>query len=218
MPPYPDSPSRLTTPGSTHRAPQPTNSPLSQAGQDDIHSREGHGVRGRPFPPTRRSSLSAGRGLCAWSGAHGAANVVDPSVRLLDFVHREGADEGWRLSLGGGDADRIRRCRRPCRGSAAGPSRMTQLSSFAARIEVVPTSRTPHVTLAHAELDELLRRLSGCEHEILENSHCGNRSRSVVRAARQSSSSSGPKATFRLRSRSRSTGCSHQGRRAGAGL
>jgi hypothetical protein len=34
---------------------------------------------------------------------------------------------------------------------------------------VVPTFRTPHVNLAHAELDELLRRLSDCEHEILEN-------------------------------------------------
>jgi hypothetical protein len=39
----------------------------------------------------------------------------------------------------------------------------------AAGIEVVPTFRTPHVTLAHAELDDLLRRLSDCEHEILEN-------------------------------------------------
>jgi hypothetical protein len=39
----------------------------------------------------------------------------------------------------------------------------------AAGIEVVPTFRTPHVTLAHAELDELLQRLSGCEHDILEN-------------------------------------------------
>ena len=39
----------------------------------------------------------------------------------------------------------------------------------AAGIEVVPTFRTPHVTLAHAELDELLQRLSDCEHNILEN-------------------------------------------------
>ena len=39
----------------------------------------------------------------------------------------------------------------------------------AAGIEVVPTFRTPHVTLAHAELDELLQRLSDCEHDILEN-------------------------------------------------
>ena len=44
-----------------------------------------------------------------------------------------------------------------------------RLALEAAGIEVVPTFRTPHVTLAHAELDELLERLSDCEHEILEN-------------------------------------------------
>ena len=114
VPPYPDSPSRLTTPGSTRPAPQPTNAPLSQAGQDDIHSREGHGVRGRPFLPTDYRHCRRAVG-CALVPGPRSRTVVDPNVRLLDFVHREGADEGWRLSLGGGDADRIRRCRRPCR-------------------------------------------------------------------------------------------------------
>ena len=36
-------------------------------------------------------------------------------------------------------------------------------------IEVVPTFRTPHVTLAHAELGQLLGKLSQCEHEIVDN-------------------------------------------------
>lgn len=31
-------------------------------------------------------------------------------------------------------------------------------------IEIVPTFRTPHVTLCHAELPELVRRLLNCEH------------------------------------------------------
>ncbi|MGH9189983.1 MAG: hypothetical protein ACRD0Q_08135 [Acidimicrobiales bacterium] len=39
----------------------------------------------------------------------------------------------------------------------------------AAGIELIPTFRTPHVTLAHAELAELLERLAGCEREILQN-------------------------------------------------
>ena len=39
----------------------------------------------------------------------------------------------------------------------------------AAGVEVVPTFRTPHVTLAHSDLDELLDRLARCEHEVLHN-------------------------------------------------
>jgi hypothetical protein len=39
----------------------------------------------------------------------------------------------------------------------------------AAGIEVVPTFRTPHFTLAHADLVELLDRLAHCEHQILDN-------------------------------------------------
>jgi len=38
-----------------------------------------------------------------------------------------------------------------------------------AGIDVVPTFRRPHVTLAHAELDELVSRLRACEHRQLEN-------------------------------------------------
>jgi hypothetical protein len=36
-------------------------------------------------------------------------------------------------------------------------------------LEIVPTFRTPHVTIAHADLGELVRRLLGCEHEVVEN-------------------------------------------------
>jgi hypothetical protein len=36
-------------------------------------------------------------------------------------------------------------------------------------IEVVPTFRTPHVTLAHTELAELVDRLVTCEHRIVIN-------------------------------------------------
>lgn len=39
----------------------------------------------------------------------------------------------------------------------------------AAGIEVVPTFRTPHVTLCHTDLDELVSRLGSCEHERLTN-------------------------------------------------
>jgi len=38
-----------------------------------------------------------------------------------------------------------------------------------AGVELVATFRTPHVTLAHVELDELVRRLSECEHEVVVN-------------------------------------------------
>lgn len=34
----------------------------------------------------------------------------------------------------------------------------------AAGVEVVGTFRTPHVTLAHADAEELVRRLLTCEH------------------------------------------------------
>lgn len=36
-------------------------------------------------------------------------------------------------------------------------------------IEVVPTFRTPHVTLAHRDLDELLGGLVGCEQRVIVN-------------------------------------------------
>lgn len=39
----------------------------------------------------------------------------------------------------------------------------------ASGIEVVPTFRTPHVTLAHEDLDELVGRLQTCEREVLVN-------------------------------------------------
>jgi hypothetical protein len=36
-------------------------------------------------------------------------------------------------------------------------------------IEVVPTFRRPHATLAHADLDILVNGLRSCEHRILNN-------------------------------------------------
>jgi hypothetical protein len=36
-------------------------------------------------------------------------------------------------------------------------------------IEVVPTFRRPHATLAHADLDVLVNGLRSCEHRILNN-------------------------------------------------
>lgn len=36
-------------------------------------------------------------------------------------------------------------------------------------VELVATFRTPHATLAHVDLDELLRRLSQCEHKVVLN-------------------------------------------------
>lgn len=39
----------------------------------------------------------------------------------------------------------------------------------AAGVDIVPTFRTPHVTLCHFELDELVERLIGCEHTEREN-------------------------------------------------
>ncbi|MGD9705145.1 MAG: hypothetical protein AB7Q42_09775 [Acidimicrobiia bacterium] len=38
-----------------------------------------------------------------------------------------------------------------------------------AGIEVVPTFRTPHVTLCHADLDQLIERLVHCEHAERSN-------------------------------------------------
>lgn len=38
-------------------------------------------------------------------------------------------------------------------------------------IEVVPTFRRPHVTLAHADLDSLVNGLRSCEHRELSNPH-----------------------------------------------
>jgi hypothetical protein len=39
----------------------------------------------------------------------------------------------------------------------------------ASGVEVVATFRTPHVTIAHSNLEELLRRLLECEHDVVEN-------------------------------------------------
>ena len=53
---------------------------------------------------------------------------------------------------------------------SAGRPRTSRRSALEADgIEVVPTFRTPHVTSAHTELDELLRRHLRLQHEILEN-------------------------------------------------
>jgi hypothetical protein len=38
-----------------------------------------------------------------------------------------------------------------------------------AGVEIVPTFRTPHVTLCHAELHQLVERLIGCEHTDRRN-------------------------------------------------
>jgi len=38
-----------------------------------------------------------------------------------------------------------------------------------AGVEVVPTFRVPHVTLAHASLDELTHQLLSCDHRIVVN-------------------------------------------------
>ena len=40
-----------------------------------------------------------------------------------------------------------------------------------AGLEVVPTFRTPHVTLAHQDLEALVTVLLTCEHRVLENPH-----------------------------------------------
>jgi hypothetical protein len=40
-----------------------------------------------------------------------------------------------------------------------------------AGIEVVPTFRRPHVTLAHPDLDALVTALLSCEHRVLNNRH-----------------------------------------------
>jgi hypothetical protein len=40
-----------------------------------------------------------------------------------------------------------------------------------AGIEVVPTFRRPHVTLAHTDLDALANGLRSCEHRTLTNPH-----------------------------------------------
>ena len=36
-------------------------------------------------------------------------------------------------------------------------------------VQVVPSFRTPHVTLAHPDLAELVRSLIGCEHDVIIN-------------------------------------------------
>ena len=38
-----------------------------------------------------------------------------------------------------------------------------------AGIELVSTFRTPHVTLAHASLDELTEKLLDCDHRVVVN-------------------------------------------------
>jgi hypothetical protein len=38
-------------------------------------------------------------------------------------------------------------------------------------VEVVPTFRTPHVTLAHHDLDSLVRALLTCEHGEIRNAY-----------------------------------------------
>jgi hypothetical protein len=40
-----------------------------------------------------------------------------------------------------------------------------------AGLEVVPTFRTPHVTLAHQDIEALVTVLLTCEHRVLDNPH-----------------------------------------------
>lgn len=39
----------------------------------------------------------------------------------------------------------------------------------ASGVEVVATFRTPHVTIAHTEIGELVRSILECEHEVRDN-------------------------------------------------
>jgi hypothetical protein len=43
-----------------------------------------------------------------------------------------------------------------------------------AGIEIAPTFRRPHVTLAHQSLDALVRGLRSCQHRTLVNRHYGS--------------------------------------------
>lgn len=45
----------------------------------------------------------------------------------------------------------------------------TRAALDAAGVDVIPTFRTPHVTLAHDDLPELIRRLSSCQHRVVVN-------------------------------------------------
>jgi hypothetical protein len=47
----------------------------------------------------------------------------------------------------------------------------TRTDLEAAGVEVVPTFRHPHVTLAHVELESLVHGLLTCEHRVLRNPH-----------------------------------------------
>jgi hypothetical protein len=40
-----------------------------------------------------------------------------------------------------------------------------------AGVDIVPTFRTPHVTLCHADLTLLVSRLLSCEHEVVVNAY-----------------------------------------------
>ena len=39
----------------------------------------------------------------------------------------------------------------------------------ASGVQIVPTFRIPHVTLAHANLDELLNGIVSCDHRVVVN-------------------------------------------------
>ena len=44
----------------------------------------------------------------------------------------------------------------------------------AAGVQIVPTFRTPHVSLCHEQLDDLVAGLLGCEHRLLANPYTVN--------------------------------------------
>lgn len=46
-----------------------------------------------------------------------------------------------------------------------------RLDLLDAGLEVVPTFRRPHVTIAHANLDLLVSALRSCDHEVIPNEH-----------------------------------------------
>ena len=86
--------------------------------------------------------------------------AVPPTLQVVGSL--------WRLGLPCDDAEVDALCETRLRQWAIAV--VFERSALEANgIDVVPTFRTPHVTLAHAELEELVERLTSCEHRVVVN-------------------------------------------------
>jgi hypothetical protein len=120
-----------------------------------------------PLPRVRRSPIPSAAVLVV-RGDELDRTVLDEDARRFHRRFAQWGLFGVSAFLAGDDAEVDALCETKLRQWSTAAV-FTRAALEDAGIEVVPTFRTPHVTLAHSELGELVQRLLRCEHQVVAN-------------------------------------------------